>query len=89
MISVQNVSHSAGKKLILDNISFKLQPGEMLAVIGANGAGKSTLLKLLCREIPTTSGNIYFNSKHVDLYSIKELAQLRSVLTQHNTVSIL
>ena len=89
MISVQNVSHSAGKKLILDNVSFELQPGEMLAVIGANGAGKSTLLKLLCREIVTTSGNIYFNKKHVDLYSIKELAQLRSVLTQHNTVSIL
>ncbi|MEN0054639.1 MAG: ATP-binding cassette domain-containing protein, partial [Mucilaginibacter sp.] len=35
------------------------------------------------------SGNIYFDKKHIDLYSIKELAQLRSVLSQHNTVSIL
>jgi iron complex transport system ATP-binding protein len=61
----------------------------MLAVIGANGAGKSTLLKLLCREVIPTTGNIYFDKKHIDLYSIKELAQLRSVLSQHNTVSIL
>ncbi|MDN3547784.1 heme ABC transporter ATP-binding protein [Mucilaginibacter aquaedulcis] len=89
MISVQNVSHSVGKKQILDNVSFELRSGEMLAVIGANGAGKSTLLKLLCREVITTSGNIYFDKKHIDLYSIKELAQLRSVLPQHNTVSIL
>lgn len=89
MISVQNVSYTAGRKNILNEVSFQLPSGEMLAVIGANGAGKSTLLKLLCREMNAASGNILFNEKDINLYAIKELAQLRSVLTQHNTVSLL
>jgi iron complex transport system ATP-binding protein len=89
MISVQNISYSAGKKQILNDVSFEITSGEMLAVIGANGAGKSTLLKLLCREIHAASGNICLNDKDLVLYSIKELAQLRSVLTQHNTVSVM
>ncbi|EHQ30766.1 heme ABC transporter ATP-binding protein [Mucilaginibacter paludis] len=89
MISVQNVSYIAGRKKILNDISFQLSPGEMLAVIGANGAGKSTLLKLLCREMNAQSGSIQFNGKAINAYAIKELAQLRSVLTQHSTVSLL
>jgi iron complex transport system ATP-binding protein len=89
MIAVQNVSYSAGRKQILNKVSFNIAAGEMLAVIGANGAGKSTLLKLLCREINAASGSIVFNDKDIALYSIRELAQIRSVLTQHNTVSVM
>ena len=89
MIAVKNLSYSVGKKKILDRASFSLIPGQMLAIIGANGAGKSTLLKLLCREIQPTGGNIHFNGADINTYSIRELAQIRSVLTQHNTVSVM
>jgi ABC-type polysaccharide/polyol phosphate transport system ATPase subunit len=43
----------------LRNVSFQVQPGEMLGVIGPNGAGKSTVLKLLARIIEPTSGKVH------------------------------
>ena len=42
----------------LQNLSLKLHPGEVLAVVGRNGAGKSTLLKLLARVLPPTTGRV-------------------------------
>lgn len=89
MIEVHDLSYSVGQKSILKSVGFTLPSGQMLAVIGANGAGKSTLLKLLCREMKPNAGSILFNNKDIELYSIRELAQIRSVLTQHNTVSVL
>ena len=42
----------------LRGVSFRVEPGEVVAVIGANGAGKSTLLKIMARVLPPTSGRI-------------------------------
>ncbi len=42
----------------LQNVSFKVEPGEIVGIIGKNGAGKSTLLKLLSRVSPPTEGSI-------------------------------
>ncbi|PJJ85013.1 heme ABC transporter ATP-binding protein [Mucilaginibacter auburnensis] len=89
MIDVKNLTYQAGNKKILHGASFNLVPGEMMAVIGANGAGKSTLLKLLCREMEPTSGSIKFNNRDIESYSIHDMAMLRAVLTQHNTVSVM
>ncbi|MBS7564104.1 heme ABC transporter ATP-binding protein [Mucilaginibacter sp. Bleaf8] len=88
MITVKQVGYQAGSKTILNDISFTANQGEVLAVIGANGAGKSTLLKLLCREIHPTEGRIMFNKRDLVNYMLKELAGMRSVLTQQHTVSL-
>jgi iron complex transport system ATP-binding protein len=88
MIKVNNVSYSVGRKEILSNVSFEARPGEIMAIIGANGAGKSTLLKLLCNEMLPSAGHIRFDDKELDDYHLKELARKRSVLTQHNTISL-
>lgn len=42
----------------LDGVSLRVQPGEVLAVIGSNGAGKSTLMKLIARVLPPTDGRV-------------------------------
>ena len=47
----------------LDDISFSVEQGEVLAVLGKNGAGKSTLLKVLARVLPPTAGSVVVHGK--------------------------
>jgi iron complex transport system ATP-binding protein len=88
MIQVKNITYLAGKKRIVDDISFDAKLGRILAIIGANGAGKSTVLKMLCREIAPSGGRILFQNAGMETYPLKDLARMRSVLTQHNTISL-
>ncbi len=49
-------------KLILENISFKVEKGQKISIVGLNGAGKTTLIKLLCRLYQPDSGEILVNN---------------------------
>lgn len=88
MIEVRNISYSVGKKELVSKVNFDVQPGELLAIIGANGAGKSTLLKLLCREIKSKSGEILIRNRPIETYKLDDMAKFRSVLAQSNTISV-
>jgi len=88
MIEVRDLSFRIGQKCLLQQINFEVKPGEMLAVIGANGAGKSTLMKLMCRELVPSGGGIRLKHKELSDYKIIELARMRSVLSQQNTISM-
>ena len=55
-ITVQNLTKYYGDRLILNGISFDLQPGEKVALLGGNGAGKTTLFNILTGRIPYDSG---------------------------------
>jgi ATPase subunit of ABC transporter with duplicated ATPase domains len=55
-LEVHNVTHSYGDNLVLNDISFKVEPDEKIALIGGNGAGKTTLLKILMEEMQPSSG---------------------------------
>lgn len=64
-IEVKNLTKTFDERKVLDNISFKVEDGETLAVVGFSGSGKSTILKLICGlltpdngEITTTGGEI-------------------------------
>lgn len=73
-IEFRNVSFAYPKtdKLILDNISIKITPGEKLSIVGLNGAGKTTFIKLLCRLYDPTSGEILLDGKNIKDYDYKE-----------------
>lgn len=88
MIEVRNIHYAVGSAKLIENVSFDVQPGELLAIIGANGAGKSTLLKLLCKEIAPTEGKIYIRERPIETYKLDVLARFRAVLAQINTLSI-
>ena len=57
-IEVKNLVKSFDKKVILDNISFKVNDGEILSIVGFSGSGKSTVLKLISGLIEKDSGEI-------------------------------
>lgn len=64
-ITVENLSFSypGTERLVLDNVSFHIPAGAVVAIVGENGAGKSTLVKLLCKLYEPTSGRILVDGR--------------------------
>ena len=65
IISFENVSLSYGNRLILDNINFKINEGEIFGMLGPNGVGKSTIFNLITGLIKPDSGKIKINNTNV------------------------
>ncbi|MEI6315588.1 MAG: ATP-binding cassette domain-containing protein, partial [Syntrophus sp. (in: bacteria)] len=65
ILSGENIQVQRGGKRILDVLSLKIIPGEVLSIIGPNGAGKTTLLQALSQLIRLVKGDIYFQGKKV------------------------
>ena len=63
MIQVTHLKKRYGKKVVLEDINFTIQPGECVAIIGENGCGKSTLLKILAGVIKADDGTYSFYGK--------------------------
>ena len=61
----------------LDNVSFDIQEGELVVILGASGAGKTTLLNLLVGMDSPTSGEITVNKQHIENYTDKQLVLYR------------
>lgn len=72
---LRNIKNIAQKKdteefLALDNVSFEVQKGDRVGIIGRNGAGKSTLLKIISRITPPTKGRIEINGRLASLLEV-------------------
>ncbi|WP_298901236.1 ABC transporter ATP-binding protein [uncultured Psychroserpens sp.] len=65
MLSVKNLTFSYHKTPVLKDLTFKVEQGEHLAIIGESGSGKSTLLKLLYGEYDLNFGNIYWKDTEI------------------------
>ena len=57
-ITVKHLNKTFGKNKVIDDVSFDVKDGEVLAIVGFSGSGKSTVLKLICNLIPKDSGDI-------------------------------
>lgn len=82
MINAQALRWQAGGRHLVDGIDLQLQPGELVAVLGANGAGKSSLLKILSGQWPMQDGEVELNGRPLNGYSRAELAKVRAVMPQ-------
>jgi len=80
MIRVENVWKSFGRQEVLRGVSFEVQPGEFMALIGGSGCGKSLLLKLLVSLLKPDNGRVWVSGKEVAAVSNGELESLRSRL---------
>ncbi|MFI3263268.1 MAG: ABC transporter ATP-binding protein [Rikenellaceae bacterium] len=77
---------SKASKVVLEDINFEMQRGELISLIGANGAGKSTLIKTLCGFTPPLSGQLSFEGKPLTSFPKREMAKkIGVVLTERNS----
>lgn len=82
-IKFENVSFAySDARPVLKNISFEVQPGQMIAIVGLTGAGKSTLVSLIPRFYDPTSGTVSIDGVDVRKMQLKQLRESISVVTQ-------
>ncbi|WP_020588599.1 type I secretion system permease/ATPase [Desulfobacter curvatus] len=81
-IRAESVLFSTGGRVLLNNISFDLAPGEFLGIVGPNGAGKTTLCRLLLGIWPTVAGRITLDGKDMFSWSKSDLGRHIGYLPQ-------
>ncbi len=65
VLKVENLTKNFGGLQVLQDISFKAEAKEKLAIIGPNGAGKTTLFNVIAGQLPLTSGRVYLSGREV------------------------
>ena len=86
-LDVMGISAGYGKETVLKDLSFSLEKGVLMGVIGANGSGKTTLLKALCGILPHQGGCI-LDETVLEKQSPKQLARLVSYIPQRSGIAI-
>ena len=85
MLEVKNVSKNYGNLKAVDNLSFNVEKGEILGLLGLNGAGKTTTFRMILGLIDDYTGSILLDNKKID-YSVTDrigfLTEERSLLTK-------
>lgn len=85
-------AYKANRPLVLKDVSFKIEPSQHIALVGANGAGKTTLVRLLLRQYLPTKGQILINGidiKELELSSyLNKLATLGQDLLMFDALSL-
>ena len=84
-IEVKNLIKSFDKKVILDDISFKVDDGKILSIVGFSGSGKSTVLKLISGLIEKDSGEI--NTSGGDIAMVFQYSALFDSLNVFDNIS--
>ena len=77
-----NFKYPMSQKPVLSNINFSIEPGEIVALVGANGAGKSTITKLLCRLYDPESGSISIDNIDIKDFKVSDFRHIIGVMFQ-------
>lgn len=80
ILTVKNISHSFGGRIIFENVSFRLLKGEHVGLIGANGEGKSTFMKIITDKLMPDSGDVLWSNR-VRVGYMDQHAELKSGTT--------
>jgi iron complex transport system ATP-binding protein len=86
-LKIQNVSFHYESVKALESVTFEVQSGEVLGVIGPNGSGKTTLLKCINMILKPESGTVFIDEKDISGLSRKDIAHRIGLVPQHSHVS--
>lgn len=84
-VQVQNLSFDYDEKKVLHNVNLKLKFG-LIGIKGRSGCGKSTLINILATLLKADTGNILFDEDNIDNYSLNELRDSISLLSQDSYI---
>ncbi len=84
-IEVRNLVKKFDDKVVIDDISFKVADGEILAIVGFSGSGKSTVLKLICGLIPYDNGEVL--TSEGDIAMVFQYSALFDSLNVYDNIS--
>lgn len=87
MLTVSKLDCARAGRLIVQDLSFELRAGEILAMLGNNGAGKSTLLATLSGELPAQRGELRLLGRPLSAWAARERAMHLAVLPQSSTLA--
>ena len=83
LIEFKNVKFSYVKnQRVIDDISFKIHPGETLAIVGPTGSGKSTIINLITKFYEIDSGSIYLDGNNIDEFKLDNIRNNVGVILQ-------
>ena len=83
LIEFKNVSFSyIDNQRVLNNISFKINPGESFAIVGPTGSGKTTITNLITKFYEINTGNILIDGKDIDDYTLETVRNKIGVILQ-------
>lgn len=88
MLAARNLTVRAGRRLLLDDVTLTLKPGELLALVGPNGAGKTTLLRALAGDMDVAHGSVLCAGATLQDIAPLALAQMRAVHAQHQRTDL-
>jgi cell division transport system ATP-binding protein len=77
IVEFNGVTRAYGSRLALDDVGFRLEPGELAFLVGPSGAGKTTLLKLINRELRPTHGEVWIDGVPAHELKASRVAELR------------
>jgi len=83
ILSLENITKRFGYRCVLNDISFSIETGEFVTLIGNNGAGKSTLLRIISTLSKPTHGRIIFNGTNHKM-SLREWRQKIGIISHEN-----
>ena len=86
-VETQSVTFRYGDRPVLDGVTLKIAPTEILGVIGPNGSGKTTLLNVLSRTLRPERGRVRLFGRDMDSMSPREIAQTVAVVPQSSPVA--
>lgn len=85
MIEARNIKVGYENRTIIEDLSVKINEGEIVSIIGPNGSGKSTLLKSLSKLLKRKDGEVLIACQSIDLMKNNEVAKVLSMVSQQNT----
>lgn len=77
IISLKNVSKSFAGRVVIDNITLDIYPGQILVIMGCSGSGKSTLLRLMNGTIQPDAGSVVIKGKDIYKASSEDVAEIK------------